>query len=50
MRDRSLGKSTLVAFIVAEGGTGLSEPLAAAIRNARIFEWLTRESGQEEDR
>jgi hypothetical protein len=38
--DRLPGKKTLVEFTAAEGADRHCEPLAPALRNARIFDWL----------
>jgi len=38
--DRLPGRSEIVAFTAREGAAGHCEPLAQAIREARIFDWL----------
>jgi len=43
--DRLPGPKTLVTFSADEGASGHCAPLAQALREARIFDWLEEHLG-----
>lgn len=40
LHDRLPGAKALIAFTADEGGAGHCEPMAPALRDARVFDWL----------